>query len=85
MCASFFMYTVYILYSPSYKKHYVGFTSNLEARMISHNERGAGWTSRYRPWEILYTETSAEKKEALLRERWFKTGAGRDFIRNLHK
>ena len=61
------MYTVYVLYSPSCKKHYVGFTSNLEARMTSHNELGLGWTSRYRPWEILHTETFSEKSEAMKR------------------
>ena len=79
------MYTVYVLYSPSYKKHYVGFTSNLEARMTSHNELGSDWTSRFRSWEILHTEMFSEKSEAMKRERWLKSCVGRDFIKGLHK
>jgi len=38
-------YTVYTLYSPDYDKIYIGYTSDLESRMISHNEKGTkGWT-----------------------------------------
>ncbi|MDX1937936.1 MAG: GIY-YIG nuclease family protein, partial [Flavihumibacter sp.] len=39
------LYTVYILYSPSRQKIYIGYTSNLLNRMLSHNELGKGWTS----------------------------------------
>ncbi|WP_084328472.1 GIY-YIG nuclease family protein [Indibacter alkaliphilus] len=31
------MFTVYALYSPAFDKIYVGFTSNLEQRLLSHN------------------------------------------------
>ena len=78
------MFTVYVLYSAKYKKTYVGYSSNLEERLKSHNELGKkGWTIKYRPWSILYTEQFAEKKDALLREKELKTGKGRDFIKTL--
>ncbi len=32
------MYTVYVLYSEKYEKNYVGYTSNIEQRLLSHNE-----------------------------------------------
>jgi len=32
------MFTVYALYSESSDKIYIGYTSDLEARMLSHNE-----------------------------------------------
>ncbi|HEY6505017.1 MAG TPA: GIY-YIG nuclease family protein [Chitinophagaceae bacterium] len=35
-------YTVYILYTEHFKKHYTGYTSNLDARFLSHNELGNG-------------------------------------------
>ncbi|SKB44189.1 GIY-YIG catalytic domain-containing protein [Sphingobacterium nematocida] len=47
------MFTVYVLYSPAYDKIYIGFTSDLESRLKSHNELAKkGWTIRFRPWEL---------------------------------
>ena len=46
-------FTVYILYSPTSQKHYTGFTSNLEERLLSHNYLGRGWTKKYRPWMLV--------------------------------
>jgi putative endonuclease len=76
-------FTVYALYSEKYGKHYYGFTSNLPARLLSHNELGSDWTANYRPWKIIYTKEFQSKKEAMLHEKWLKTGAGRDFIKSL--
>jgi len=73
-------YTVYILYSQKFNKHYVGFTSNIELRLKSHNEFGKGWTSRYRPWQLFFSREFSKKSEAMAYEKWLKTGAGRDFI-----
>ncbi len=59
-------------------------TSNLEERFKSHNELGKkGWTLKFRPWEILYTEEFADKSAALKREKQLKSGQGRNFIRSL--
>jgi putative endonuclease len=77
------MYKVYILYSQSYNKIYVGFTSNLEQRLLSHNELGKkGWTIKFRPWKLVYTEVYNSKEEALLREKMLKRAKGRDWIWN---
>ena len=45
-------FTVYVLFSEHYSKHYTGFTSDLENRLNSHNEFGKDWTARYRPWKL---------------------------------
>jgi putative endonuclease len=76
-------FTVYILYSLTYNKHYTGFTSNLSARLLSHNELGHDWTSKYRPWKLIYTKDFEIKKEATAYEKWLKTGVGREFIKSL--
>src|SRR5690606_32395551 len=73
-------YTVYILYSVNSNKHYTGFTSNLEQRLLSHNEFGKGWTSKYRPWKLVYSKDFESKKEAMSFEQWLKTGSARDFV-----
>lgn len=77
------VYTVYVLYSQIHQKHYTGFTSNLEERLLSHNVLGNGWTKRYRPWIVIYTKTFENKLEAMRYEKWLKTGVGRDFIKQL--
>ncbi|MDE3181786.1 MAG: GIY-YIG nuclease family protein [Bacteroidota bacterium] len=77
------MFIVYVLYSKTYDKIYIGFTSNLDERLKSHNELGKGWTKSFRPWIILYTEEYTDKKEALKREMQLKSAAGRLFIRSL--
>ncbi|HDY75737.1 MAG TPA: hypothetical protein ENH49_04360 [Candidatus Marinimicrobia bacterium] len=33
-------YKVYALHSPKYEKIYIGFSSDLDKRMVSHNEKG---------------------------------------------
>ncbi|MCE2708281.1 MAG: GIY-YIG nuclease family protein [Bacteroidota bacterium] len=78
------MFFVYVLYSPSANKFYVGYTSNLESRLLSHNELGTkDWTKRYRPWNLVYTESYESKSSALKREQELKTGVGREFIQKI--
>ena len=77
------MYTVYILKSKKFDKTYVGYTSNLIQRFYSHNELSKkGWTKKFRPWQVVYTEVYEDKLEAMDREKWLKTGVGRRFIKD---
>ena len=80
------MFTVYVLYSKGYDKIYIGFTSNLEQRLLSHNELGKkGWTVKFRPWQLIHTEVFQLKSEAMKREKQLKTATGRNFIWSLIK
>ena len=80
------MYTVYVIYSEKFDKIYIGYTSNLEQRLLSHNKLAKkGWTVRYRPWRLIYKEEWTEKADALRREKQLKSYKGREFIRNLIK
>jgi len=75
-------FTVYVLYSVQYDKIYIGFTSNMEQRLLSHNVLGKkGYTLKYRPWKLVYTESYATKSEAMKREKQLKGGQGRIWIR----
>jgi putative endonuclease len=73
-------YTVYILYSDSTTKIYIGYTSNLIQRIHSHNTYGRGWTKRFRPWLVIYCEYYEEKWKALQREKELKKAKGRQWI-----
>jgi putative endonuclease len=78
------MFTVYVLYSTKFNQIYIGFTSDLPNRFLSHNELATkGHTIKYRPWVIVYTEEYQTKAEAMKREAQLKTGNGRKFIWNL--
>lgn len=74
-------FTVYVLYSSTYEKIYIGFTSNLINRIKSHNELGKkGYTVKYRPWKVVYTEVFNRKSDAMRREKALKSSRGRRFI-----
>ena len=80
------MFTVYVLYSKDYNKIYIGFTSDLEQRLLSHNELGKkGWTIKFRPWQLIYKEEYQLKLDAMKREKELKTATGRNFIWSLIK
>lgn len=80
------MFTVYVLHSPSYNKIYIGFTSDLENRLKSHNIFASkGWTIKFRPWTLIHTEEYPSKAEAMKREKNLKGAKGRAEIWNMIK
>ncbi|MCI0750260.1 MAG: hypothetical protein L0Y35_00315 [Flammeovirgaceae bacterium] len=40
-----------------------------------------GWSIRFRPWIVVYTETFEKRIDALQREKQLKAGKGREWIR----
>ena len=78
------MFTVYVLYSSNFDKIYIGYTSDLEKRLESHNYLATkGWTIKFRPWRLIYQEEYDLKTDAMKREKQLKTAKGREFIRKL--
>ena len=77
-------YTVYVMYSTKYNIHYTGYTSSLIERFLSHNHIGSkGFTIKYRPWKVIHVEFFNFKKQAMKREKFLKSGKGREFIKSL--
>ena len=75
------MVNVYVLYSPKFNRIYIGLTSDLPNRFLSHNELATkGHTTKYRPWIIAHTEEFETKSEAFKREAQLKTANGRAFV-----
>jgi len=69
-------YYVYILKSKIVDRYYVGSTRNLERRLTEHNNRRKHWTSRFQPWEMIYSEECDTRAEAMKREKWLKSKNG---------
>ncbi|WP_022829243.1 GIY-YIG nuclease family protein [Sphingobacterium paucimobilis] len=55
------MFTVYILYSVSIDRYYIGFTGNLVERLRRHNSYSKGYTGRAKDWAVVYEEAFADK------------------------
>jgi putative endonuclease len=49
------MYTVYILFSSSINKYYIGQTQNLENRIQEHNSGETKSIANGIPWKIVFT------------------------------
>jgi putative endonuclease len=77
-------YSVYILKSSKDKKRYVGCTENILRRLTEHNNGFVKSTRNRRPLELIYTEDFENKSEAIARERFFKTGKGREYLDKNH-
>ena len=75
---------VYVLYSSTFDKIYVGFSANWEKRLESHNKLATkGWTVRFRPWTLIHLECYQTKPLAMKREKQLKGFKGRLWIRNV--
>jgi putative endonuclease len=77
------MYYVYVLRSLSFNRLYKGFCSDLQKRLSEHNSGKTKSTKPFMPWMIAYYEEFNSINEAIARERFLKTAAGRRFLKNL--
>ncbi len=72
------MFIVYVLYSIPFDKIYIGYSSDLSNRILSHNELATkGHTLKYRPWTLAHTEEFDTKTDAIKRENYLKSTQGR--------
>ena len=76
---------IYILKSEKDGSLYVGSTKELNERIESHNKGFSLATRAKRPWVLAKVEEYASKSLALKRERFLKTGKGREILKNLIK
>ncbi len=74
-------YCVYVLLSKKDKELYIGFTDNLKRRIIEHNKGNNESTKDRLPLELIYTECYQNEKDARKREKYLKTGWGRNYLR----
>jgi len=74
---------LYILRSIKVYKYYVRISKNPERRLEYHNTIEKGFTSRYRPWEIVFTKKYKTKAEAMAVEKKIKGWKSRIMIEKL--
>ena len=72
------MHFVYIIRSQVNNKTYTGSTSvGVEKRLHQHNIGSNKWTKSNGPFELVYYETYVCKQDAILREKFYKSGIGK--------
>ncbi|WP_372973542.1 GIY-YIG nuclease family protein [Muriicola sp.] len=77
------MIWVYAIRSISYEYIYVGMTSNLEDRLRRHNRGWEKTTRPYAPFFLIYKEECANRKLARQREKYWKSGSGKEKLKIL--
>jgi len=77
-----FMFYTYVLRSKKDNKLYVGFSEDLKKRFKEHNDGFVEATKSRRPLNLIYYEACLSKEKAYKREKYFKTGFGRRFLKS---
>lgn len=70
-------YYVYVLLSEKDNKLYIGYTTDLERRLIEHENGESPSTKHRRPLKLIFYEAYLHQQDALRREDYFKTTAGK--------
>jgi putative endonuclease len=71
---------VYIIFSASLDKYYVGYTSDLEKRLLEHNDGISVFTSKTSDWSLKYSEPYSTRDLAMKREKDIKRKKSRKYV-----
>ena len=78
------MITVYVLQGKLTGKRYVGITNNLERRLVEHRSRSTKGGQVIGDFIVLFTECYADYEKARQREKFLKSGQGREWLNDQH-
>jgi len=74
---------VYIIYSHSTDRYYIGSTADVQQRLFRHNAGATPSTRKGRPWRIMFTKEFDSKTNALKFENFLKRMKSRIMIEAL--
>ncbi len=74
-------YYTYVLVSEKDGDLYIGWSSDLRARIIKHNNGLVNATRERKPMKLVYYEACLNKTKAIEREKQLKTGFGRSYLK----
>ena len=73
------MFYAYVLKSINHDFYYKGHCENLNERLLQHNSGMTDSIRPYIPFRIVYSEQCNTREDAIKREKYFKSAAGRRF------
>jgi putative endonuclease len=71
------MYYIYILQSLKDKRTYVGYSHDIQNRLLRHNAGQVPATQNRRPLKLIFSESFETEQQVKQRELYWKSGAGR--------
>ena len=74
------MFYVYVLQSAGDVGLYIGYSANLRRRLVEHKTGMSTATAHRGPWTLFYYEAYVQEADALGREEFLKSGAGRRLL-----
>jgi putative endonuclease len=77
------MFYTYAVKSKNHKYIYVGLTNNPDRRISQHNNGKEKTTRHYKPFEIVLIESFPTRKEARQREKYLKSGVGKEYLKSI--
>ena len=77
------MITVYAIKSEMNDEIYVGIAKDADIRLKEHNAGKNRYTKGLRPWKTLYRELQSDWQAARKREKYLKSGVGKEFLKSL--
>ena len=77
------MFYVYVLKSAKTGRRYVGSCESLDDRLRRHNNGESKATKHGVPWHLVLSERCESRAAAMLREKYYKTGRGREELDRL--
>jgi len=76
-------YLVYAIRSFNRNYLYVGLTADLNRRFKQYNDGRERTTRVYRPFMLIYQEEFESRELARNREKYLKSGVGKEFLKSL--
>lgn len=77
------MFFVYAIKSVVRNYIYVGMTNNVNRRFTEHNNGENRSTKAYKPFVLIYTEVFPTRIEAREKEKYLKSGIGKEYLKSL--
>ena len=77
------MFFVYGIRSRVRNYIYVGLTNNFDQRLVRHNRGQNKTTKPYAPFDVILIESFTSRAEARKREKYLKSGIGKEYLRDL--
>jgi len=74
------MFYAYVVKSLNHDYYYKGHCQNITVRLQQHNSGMTKSLKPYLPVQLVYFETFQTAAEAVQREKYFKTAAGRKYL-----
>ena len=75
------MFYAYVIKSMNHDFFYKGHCEDMNERLVQHNSGMTESIRPYIPFELIYWEEFMTREEAIKREKYFKSAAGRRYLK----